>query len=350
MHLASPWALLALLFIPVLLYVRLRQQREGTIRFSDIRLVAAAGSSGRQRLRQVPLALRIFGLVLIVIALARPQKGMEKVYDVSKGIAVEMVVDRSGSMGTEMAFSSREFNRLEVVKQVFAQFVNGNGKELAGRPDDLIGMITFARYADTACPLTLAHDTLPGFLAAVQVVDQRDEDGTAIGDAVALAAARLHTAEETLSRQKGAIGAVYELKSKIIILLTDGENNTGRYTPQEAAALAKEWGIKIYAVGVGGEGRQVRTIFGLRVAIPVRGVDVKTLAALAETTGGLFRLAEDGEALRAIYGEIDRLEKSEVESVRYMDYQEYYAPFVLSALVLLGLELVLANTRFRRAP
>ncbi len=252
MQLASPWALLALLLIPVLLYVRLRQQREETIRFSDIRLVAAAGSSWRQRLRQVPLTLRILALVLIVIALARPQQGMEKVYDVSKGIAIEMVVDRSGSMGTGMAFSGRESNRLEVVKQVFTQFVNGNGKELAGRPSDLIGMITFARYADTNCPLTLAHDTLPGFLSAVQVVDQRNEDGTAIGDAVALAAARLHTAAETLARQKGASGAVYEIKSKI----SDQSRLRGAFTKKEQVAeflrmiKEKELGISVIISGL----------------------------------------------------------------------------------------------------
>lgn len=353
MQFASPWALLALLLIPIVFLVwRRRQQQEAGLYFSDIRLVAAAGPSLRQRLRHLPLVLRLLALALLVVALARPQMGMEKVYDLNKGIAIEMVVDRSGSMGQEMDFGGRQMSRLDVVKEVFAEFVIGNKKELAGRPNDLIGMIAFARFADTICPLTLAHDALPGFLATVQGVDRRDEDGTAIGDALALAAARLHTAEEGLARQKGKgqAGGGYVIKSKIIILLTDGENNTGQQTPQEGAALAKEWGIKIYAIGVGGDAAPVRTVFGMPITMPGRGVDKKTLTALAETTGGAFRMAEDGEALRAIYLEIDQLEKSEVESVRYMDYREYFVPFALIALGLLIVETILGHTLFRRAP
>jgi len=232
-------------------------------------------------------------LTLIIIALARPQAGIEKIEETSRGVAIEMVVDRSGSMGAEMEFDGRAMTRLEVVKQVFAEFVTGNTRDLHGRPSDLIGMITFARYADTVCPLTLAHGALSGFLDTIHLVPQESpENRTAVGDAVALAAARLKTAEETLARQtKGDVKA-YQIKSKIVILLTDGQNNIGRHTPEEAAALAKQWGIKIYTIGVGGDDVvKVQTLFGPRMVRTGEGVDQKTLAGLAESTGGVFRMA-----------------------------------------------------------
>ena len=130
----------------------------------------------------------------LVIALARPQEGRERVRDTSRGVAMEMVVDRSGSMGAVMDFDGKRMTRLDVVKRVFREFAMGNGKTLKGRPNDLIGMITFARYPDTICPMTLAHDALTEFLKTVQRVKRRHEDGTALGDAISRAAARLMTA------------------------------------------------------------------------------------------------------------------------------------------------------------
>ncbi len=261
MTFGSPLAFLLLLLLPVLL-LRQRSKRRDAVRFSSTDLPRASGSSLRARLRNLPFFLRLLVLLLLIFALARPQQGLEKIQDISKGIAIEMVVDRSSSMGSEFAYQGSNMTRLDAVKKIFAGFVLGNGSSLQGRPDDLIGMVRFARFADTVCPLTLAHGPLKKFLETVKLVDRRDEDGTAIGDAVSLAAARLRTAEKEL-RKAGKDQAGYRIKSKIIILLTDGENNMGKYSPEQAASLAKKWGIKIYAIGVGGEQTmQVRTLFG----------------------------------------------------------------------------------------
>ena len=351
MRFASPWVLLVLLAVPLILYFQLFRHRRGSIRFSSILHAGQSGRSAIQQIFRLPLLIRVLLMVLLALALARPQEGTEKVFEVSKGIAIEMVVDRSGSMGAEMEFDGGLLTRLDVVKSVFAEFINGNDDELTGRPNDLVGMITFARYSDTICPLTLAHGVLSRFLENVKLVTRKSEDGTAIGDALALAAARLKTAEETLSGQGSVKDDNYEIKSKIIILLTDGENNMGSRSPMQAAALAKEWGIKIYTVGVGVDAViQVQTPFGLRRMRAGRGVDRKTLKALAEATGGVFRMAEDGDALREIYQEINQLEKSEVESVRWIDYREFFTIFATIALALLVLEIIMNCTIFRKIP
>jgi len=350
---ATPWAFMALCAIPLVVVFLWRFGRPGTVRFSTIGNVKRAGATFRTTFGALPLALRILALVLIVVALARPQQGHEKIKDVTKGIAIETVLDRSGSMGTEMDFLGVRSDRLGVVKKVFSEFIMGNGKSLKGRPNDLVGMVAFARYADTMAPLTLEHGALMRFLESIRVVTRQNEDGTSIGDAIALAAARLRTAEEELSRHVQKTGGKeYEIKSKIIILLTDGQNNYGRRTPQEAAQIARDWGIKIYAIGVGGREavRTVRTLFG-DFKVPVaEAVDEETLRQVAETTNGEFYMAEDEKSLRQIYEDIDRMETSEIESVRFVDYKELFASFALAALCVMFLEVTLANTIFRRIP
>lgn len=353
MRFASPWAFLLLIIFPLVLLYMSKRGKSGSLLFSSLASARRAGQSLRQRLAGLPIALRILVLVLLVIALARPQMGREKVKDVTKGVAIAMVIDRSGSMGAEMDYRGRRIDRLGVVKHLFEEFLTGNDENLQGRPNDLVGMISFARYADTMAPLTLGHGALLRFLESVRLVQRKSEDGTAIGDALALAAARLRTAEEDLTRFASEEGEKdYEIKSKIIILLTDGQNNFGRRTPLEAAGLAAEWGIKVYAIGVGTEEgiSTVRTLFG-RFKVPTgTGVDVKTLEQIAEKTGGVFRLAEDEKSLREVYEEIDALEKSEIESIRYVDYKELFTPFALAAMCLMLLEVALANTVFRRIP
>lgn len=312
-----------------------------------------AGRSRRQQLSILPLVIRIVAIGLLVTSLARPQMGREKVKDVTKGVAMQMVVDRSGSMGAEMDYRGKRFNRLEVVKRVFEEFVVGNNENLSGRPNDLIGMVAFARYADTMAPLTLGHGALLRFLETVQIVRRKSEDGTAIGDAIALAAARLKTAEEDLAGRTVESGErEYDIKSKIIILLTDGQNNFGKRTPDEAAELAANWGIKIYTIGVGSrEGvRTIKTLLG-KFKVPTGGgIDEGTLQHIAERTAGVFRVAENEQSLREIYEEIDRMEKSEIESVRYIDYRELFVPFAFTALCLVLLEVTLVNVIFRRIP
>ncbi|MBI5556692.1 MAG: VWA domain-containing protein [Deltaproteobacteria bacterium] len=359
MRFASPFAFLALLLIPVLLFFRLRKGHPRTLKFSAIELLRPAGISWRQHLLSLPLILRILALILLVTAFARPQQGIEKVHDISHGIAIEMVIDRSSSMGQEMVMGNLRANRLEVVKKVFAEFVSGNGNQLAGRPNDLIGLVSFARYPETVCPLTLAHEAVSGFMANIQLVSNRDEDGTSIGDGIALAAARLQKADEAVARENrdddeangDGTAKQYEIKSKIIIVLTDGVHNAGDLTPLEAAQLAAQWGIKIYTIGIGEdtEAEGARGFFALLTQAG-RGVDKKTLQEIAQTSGGIFRMASDADSLRSIYEEIDRLEKSEIESVRHIDYAEHFPLFVMTALALLMAEMLLGTTLLRKIP
>ncbi len=351
MRFESPLAFLVLFIIPLVVYLYLRKRSRGSLKFSSAEHTRGVRRSFRQKLLWIPLFFRVTGLVLLAVALARPQKGTEEIKEISKGIAIEMVVDRSSSMSAEMEFAGEKLNRLEVVKKVFEEFVYGAGGGLPGRPNDLIGMVAFARYTDTLCPLTLAHGALSRFLDSLHIVRQREEDGTAIGDAIALAAARLKTAEEILSRQTGRKDK-YDIKGKVIILLTDGQNNFGKRTPIQAAALAKEWGIRLYAVGVGGgEGvTTVQTPFGAYKMATGQGVDEAALKAVADETGGIYRLATNAESLRTIYREINELEKTDIETVRYVDYRELFFPFALASLLALALEVMLSSTVFRRIP
>ena len=348
MEFGSPWAFLLLLVIPLMLWRR-RQSEPRAVRYSSLNNVAMAGMSWRQGIIWLPPFLRVAALVLLVIALARPQHGLEVIRDISQGIAIEMVVDRSGSMGQEMLYDGLSLTRLDVVKRVFHDFVLGDGHKLEGRPSDLVGMISFARYPDTVCPLTLAHDTLPRFLDTVQLVTDRQEDGTAIGDAIALAAARLQKAEEAYLKQTDAAQEDYEIKSKIIILLTDGENTAGKRDPVAAADLAASWGIKIYTIGVGGL-NSLNAMNRFLGQIARHGIDEKKLKTIAEKSGGIYRLAKDARSLREIYREIDRLERTDIESIRYVDHKELFGLFALAALAMVGAEGLLNTTLLRRIP
>ena len=353
-----------LLAIPVALLPLLRwqlaQRRPGR-RFSSSTLALAAAPSLRRRLLWLPSALLSAALLLLVVALARPQQGLERVVDVNRGVAIELVVDRSGSMGELMTRADgSQASRLQVVKEMAGLFVSGDGQALAGRSNDLVGLVTFARYPDTVMPLTLSHDSVAGFLDSVRLVTQRQEDGTALGDALALAAARLRRAEEELSqraatdRPAGGADAVrgtaYEIKSKVIVVLTDGRNNVGSRAPLQAAQLAAEWGIKIYAIGIGnaaaGGGDSLFRALTQRAA----SLDMPTLEALAEATGGLAREVTDANALREVYREIDRLEKSEVQAVRYLSRRERFVPLVIAALALLVVAALIEGAVLRRSP
>jgi len=351
MRFESPMAFLLLLIIPVLFWVKRYRHKNAAIKFPTIATVSMAGRSVRQRIIWLPDLLRIAAIVLFIIALARPQSGLEQIRETNKGIAIEMVLDRSGSMGAELEYRGSQMTRFDAVKKVFEEFAVGGSQGLEGRPNDLIGMIIFARYPDTVCPLTLAHGALPQFLKSAKIVQTREEDGTAIGDALALAAARLATAEDSLKgRNKESTN--YKIKSKAIILLSDGENNCGKRTPMEAAELAAKWGIKIYTIAiVGGETMaSIQTPFGVYKVPTTQRVDTSALKAIAEKTGGFYREAEDIKSLRDIYKEIDKMEKSEIESVKYTDYKERFLWFCLAGLLLICLETILKSTYFRKMP
>ena len=251
----SPW--MFVLVVPLAALMLWRRRDVVRLRFSSTAAVEGIARSWRSRLARLPVLLRALALTALLVALARPQHGTERVRDITQGVAIGMVVDRSSSMGERMRFGGGSVTRLEAVKRVFRDFVDPAAGDLGGRPNDLIGMTAFAQYADSVCPLTLSHQTLLDLLETIRLVEDRREDGTAIGDAVALAAARLGKAEELLRQGEGGDGS-YEIKSKIVILLTDGENNAGDRSVREAAELCRQWGIKVYAIGVGDD-RGVRT-------------------------------------------------------------------------------------------
>jgi len=335
----APIAFAALALVVLLVYFELKKKRRGALRYSSTEILTSIPRSRRLRVVQLPLVLRSLSLVMLVVALARPQRGQDPVRNVTRGVAIQMVVDRSGSMRTAMQYRGESVSRLDVVKSVFSKFVEGDDRELGGRPDDLIGVITFAGYADTISPLTHSHDALKSLLDELEIVSDFNKDGTAIGDAIALGAARLKSAEEEMEFAR-RMGEVFQIKSKILILLTDGEQNAGTRSPEQAAALAREWGIKIYTIGIvpdTGKG-------------PYDFDSSELLARIAESTGGIFRVANDEHSLRAVYEEIDNLEKTEIESLQYLTYKEYFFPFALGALMLLVLELVISKTVLRRLP
>jgi Ca-activated chloride channel family protein len=314
----------------------------------------------RQRLAWLPAALTLCAVAFTIIALARPREGREQTVVDSEGIAIEMLVDLSGSMhAMDFKIAGEHVDRLTAIKNVAGRFVLGDGTShkkdgLAGRTSDLIGLITFARFADAILPPTLDHSFVMDQLNHQEIVSRRNEDGTAIGDAISLAVEKLNRLN---SHQQ------QNVKSKIIILLTDGENNAGDFDPVQAAELAKTMDIKIYTIGVGTRGAApvpVRNPFTGQQEIQWAEVDVDeaALEKIASSTGGKFFRATDTESLTAIYREIDQLEKAKVESRHFTDYRELAVqpahingwtvpPLVLLSLGFLSARVILSKTVFR---
>lgn len=348
MQLATPWAL-ALLVLPVIVLIIELARRPRPARLSQAPASLVLPRSLRTRLLWLPPVSRFVGLVFLIIAIARPQLGQGRAETSTEAVAMQIVVDRSPSMRAPTLMGGSQLTRMDAVKRVVHDFLMGDGRELAGRPSDLIGVVTFARFADTACPPVRDPATLVQLIDAIEPARPRsDEDGTAIGDGVALAAARLRTAEQDLrNRTSDARFEELRLKSKVMILLTDGVQTAGELDPLAAAKLAADWGIKIYAIGIGEDLNQAqygRTDTGdAQVVVPS---DV--LKQMAESTGGMFRLAATGDSLRKIYQEIDRLEKTSVTTVEYVDYDERFMPFAAAGGGLIGLASLLGATWLRR--
>jgi Ca-activated chloride channel family protein len=363
MQLYSPWALILLLVLPVMAYLMLRRKSTAAVRFPSLVDMKNCMISWRIRFRPLLTVARLLCVALLIVALARPRKGTVLSEISTEGVAIEAVVDHSGSMQTEMDYYGDNLNRLEVVKRVLSDFIEGDKKDLKGRSSDLIGLITFARYADTICPLVHSHNVLTEFLKKTEIVRIRSEDGTAIGDAIALGAARLQKAEEEIKLRRQQLissgenisdsdESGFKIKSKVMILLTDGINNAGQYDPLEAAELAKKWGIKIYTIGIG-SGQAYTTIqtpLGTYKMPTGQQLDERLLEAIAEKTGGFYGRADDAKALRSIVEKIDELEKTEVKSVQYTQFAEHFGPWTLAALLLLAVEMLASCTIFRKIP
>lgn len=338
----SPWAFLLLLILPFIFFYRRAGGKSRGTDFSSVNEDFHIPITFKQRLSPAPYILYMIALILLIIALARPREGYDTIREVTNGIAINMVLDRSSSMGTQVKADGSK-NRLDAVKEAFVSFIAGDGKDLTGRNDDLIGLITFGRYGETLAPLTLSHDTLIAFTETIKLIENKEEDGTSIGDALALAAARLQDTENVNN------SADYTIKNKIIILLTDGQNNGGTVSPLDAAYLAAQWDIKLYTIGFGAG--YYRNAFGMIKKIPEGyDVDEETLQKMADITGGKYFSADSEESLREIYKEIDGLEKSRIETFTFKNYNEKYLPFALSGLILMILSFVLSSTWLRRVP
>jgi Ca-activated chloride channel family protein len=301
--------------------------RSASIVFSDVKNLEAVKQGFVKNFRHIVIVLRLLGLALLIVAFARPRLENQRQSITADGIDIMMCIDLSGSMQAE-DFEPK--NRIDAAKQVAETFINN-------RVSDRIGLVVFAGKSFTQCPLTMDYKVLTKLLREIHT--GMIEDGTAIGMAITTATNRL--------RQSTA-------KSKVIVLLTDGQNNMGEIEPVTAAELAKAVGIKIYTVGAGTRGFAKYPIndpiFGKRyINMPV-DVDDETLERIAKMTGGRYFRATDFESLQKTYKEIDELEKTKIEIKEYTEYDEQFAKFLTPAMLLLALEILLANTRFRKIP
>lgn len=350
-----------LVLLPLIWWRWLSQRSRSVVRFSSLAPLRRQGPTWAVRARHVIPTLRTLAVALLILAMARPQKGDEETEIIAEGIAIQMLVDRSSSMLAEdFQIDRQRVNRLTAVKSVAREFIEGNeGDELKGRPNDLIGMIAFAGFADGICPTTLDHNHLINTMDQVHIAEGRAEDGTAIGDALALGVERM----TELDRRREA-AQTNRIKSKVLVLLTDGEQTSGDLTPKQGAELAKAKDVKVYTIGVGTEGMAPMPVQRLGQTfmqqVPV-SIDEATLKMVADVTGGEYFRAKDTESLRRIYARIDELERTETQERRYLQHAEmattdvhwggWTIPPILPVVIgLLSLEVLLANTRFRRIP
>lgn len=358
-QLLASWFLPLAFLAPLAAWRFLTPRRRVRIGYSSQALLSAAGASMALRMRLLVPVLRGLAIILLAICLARPVIANQQTKVFVEGAALQFLVDRSGSMrAMDFQIDGKQVDRLVTVKSVGSAFIQG-GQGLQGRSDDLVGLITFARYADSLSPLTLDHGYVVDVLNKIQPAQEHSEDGTAIGEAVALGVERLRDAMKNAPMEKGR----QPIQSAAIILLTDGENNAGNIDPRVAADLAATYGIKIYAIGVGTRGNAPFPVgtdpFGQQIIrnMPVT-IDEVLLKDLAKRTGGEYFRATDTSTLKAIYDQIDKLEKTKTEQRQSMHYTDLavqpfrfagygFPPLLGGVLLLLCAELLLATTRFR---
>ena len=327
---ADPLYLILLLILPAMVwwYVRGLRGRGAKIRYSDVGLLKNLTPTLRQRLRHGVFVLRVLAVAAFILALARPQSSSKEEEISTEGVDIVLAMDVSSSM---LAEDFKPNNRLTAAKVVAREFIKG-------RKNDRLGMVVFAGESFTQCPLTLDYGVLLELLDQVKVAD-KDWDGTAIGMGLVNAIDRLRDSKA---------------KSKVIILLTDGVNNRGQVDPITAARIAQAYGIKIYTIGAGTRGTAMYPVddpvLGRRY-VPMRvEIDEDVLKEIARITGGAYFRATDSDKLREIYKEIGEMEKTKIEVKEYTRYEEYFVYFVGFGLVLLLLEIILANTYFKKIP
>ena len=334
----QPLLLLLLVLVPLVYWLARRSQ--GHIIISSLSLFRHPQRSWRSRLHWLPAACLTFAAALMVVAAAGPRVGDRDSVVQKEGIAIMMAIDTSSSMrALDLSPRGTEQTRLDVVKKVFERFVLGDGT-LPGRSNDLIGLVRFAGYADTASPLTLDHGSLVGAARAVELVSTQTEDGTAIGDALALAVGRIKDAPA---------------RSKVVVLLTDGVNNAGVDDPLASADLARTEQVKVYTIGAGTNGmapvRAPDPFTGRQVLrqMPVQ-IDEELLQEIAERSSGQYFRATDFDRLSEIYAEIDALERTEISQTLYRQYTEYYVWLMSLGLLFAFCGFALDATVLRRSP
>lgn len=332
MHLESPIFLSLFLVLPLIIYLRRRQKKSdlSAVRFGELEGIRQIPKTLAVKLFPLLKVLRFAVIVLLIFTLARPQLSQSQERRFAEGINIFLALDVSESMRAE---DFKDANRLQTAKSVIRDF-------LRHRESDRIGLVVFSGESYTLCPLTLDYSVLIELLDDVEVaMGGQLEDGTAIGDAIATTTHRLRTVEA---------------KTKIVILLTDGENNAGTIEPETAAALAQSFGIKVYTIGMGKEGGALipyqDTTLGKRYREVLTYLDEETLKQIANTTNARYFRATDGQSLEHVYAEIDKLEKTKFKVVNYTNHKELAAFFLIPAALLLGIEILLSNTVLRKIP
>ena len=323
---ANPGFFWLLVLIPAMLgwYIWRKQVLYGSLNVSAVKGFSIPAKSTAVRLRHSGIILRSLALIALIVALARPQSALSWQNSTTEGIDIMIASDISGSMLAE----DFKPNRLEAGKNIAIDFIKD-------RPDDRIGLVIFSGESFTQCPLTIDHDVLINLFSAIK--NGMVEDGTAIGMGLATAVNRLKDSE---------------VKSKVVILLTDGSNNAGSIPPITAAEIAKQFNVRVYTVGIGKKGfapYPVQTPMGIQYQnLPV-DVDEATLTKIANITGGKYFRATDNEKLKSIYEQIDRLEKAKIDVTQYHKKTESFLPLAVIALLLLVAEFALKNTLLRGA-
>jgi Ca-activated chloride channel family protein len=305
-------------------YIWRDEKLQGSLSMSSLRGFSFPISRGIPALRHAGIVLRILALSALIVALARPQSSLSWSNSTTEGIDIIIASDISGSMLAE----DFKPNRLEAGKNIAIDFIKN-------RPDDRIGLVIFSGESFTQCPLTIDHDVLVNLYADIK--NGMITDGTAIGMGLATAVSRLKSSEA---------------KSKVVILLTDGSNNSGSIPPITAAEIAKQFGVRVYTVGLGTNGYApypVQTSVGIQYQRMKVDIDEGTLSKIAGITGGKYFRATNNEALKEIYTQIDKLEKAKIDVTQYRRKTEMFLPWAIIALVLLSLEFLLKNTLFKGA-
>jgi len=330
---AHPWFLLLLLLLPALAWLKGKRGQQSAFLYSSVQLVRPVANISQWSPGRILLALRWLVLAALIIGLARPQLSRSETSIRASGVDIVVALDLSGSMAAEddgFKLKGQQVNRVTIAKDVLERFI-------AKRPSDRIGLVAFAGRAYIAAPLTLDHDFLLQNLERLNLGSI--EDGTAIGSALSASINRLRDLKS---------------KSKIVILMTDGQNNAGKVPPLTAAEAAQSLAVKVYTIGVGTRGTAripATDVFGRKIYHSIQAdIDEETLLAIANKTGGKYYRADNTDTLRKIYGDINKLETTEVETKKYVQIEELLWWAAWPGLGLLLLEILMGNTVWRKLP